>query len=59
MTAELVDTESRADWGPQRSKTITWHDPAPSTAKGLAMAGVDYLRAMVDGDTAAASRSGA
>jgi uncharacterized protein (TIGR00369 family) len=47
MTAELTDT--RADWGPQRSKTITWHEPGPSTAKGLAMAGLDYLQAMADG----------
>ena len=50
MTLELEDTDARADWGPQRSKTVTWHDPAPSTAKGLTMAGVDYLRAMVDGE---------
>src|SRR5689334_11958200 len=49
MTAELVDIDDRADWGPQRSKTVTWHDPGPSTAKGLTMAGVDYLRAMADG----------
>ena len=47
MTAEL--TETRADWGPQRSKTITWHEPGPSTAKGLTMAGLDYLQAMADG----------
>jgi uncharacterized protein (TIGR00369 family) len=47
MTAELTDT--RADWGPQRSKTITWHEPGPSTAKGLSLAGLDYLRAMADG----------
>ncbi|MDT5053555.1 MAG: hypothetical protein QOF66_1921 [Mycobacterium sp.] len=50
MTAELVATDTNADWGPQRSKTVTWHSPGPSTAKGLAMSGVDYLRAMVDGD---------
>jgi uncharacterized protein (TIGR00369 family) len=50
MTAELVDTDTHADWGPQRTKTVTWHSPGPSTAKGLAMSGVDYLRAMVDGD---------
>jgi uncharacterized protein (TIGR00369 family) len=49
MTAELVETDDRADWGPQRSKTVTWHEPGPSTAKGLAMAGLDYLRAMADG----------
>jgi uncharacterized protein (TIGR00369 family) len=47
MTAELTDT--RADWGPQRSKTITWHEPGPSTTKGLTMAGLDYLQAMSDG----------
>jgi uncharacterized protein (TIGR00369 family) len=50
MTAELVDTDALADWGPQRSKTVTWHSPGPSTAKGLTMSGIDYLRAMVDGD---------
>jgi uncharacterized protein (TIGR00369 family) len=49
MTAELVDTNARADWGPARSRTITWHDPGPSTAKGLTMAGVDYLKAMAEG----------
>ena len=37
------------EWGERRSKVVTWHDPAPTTARGLSMAGVDYLRAMVDG----------
>jgi uncharacterized protein (TIGR00369 family) len=50
MTAELIDTDVRADWGPERSKTVTWNSPGPSTAKGLTMSGVDYLRAMVDGE---------
>ena len=50
MTLELTKPENDADWGPQRSKTVTWHSPGPSTAKGLTMSGVDYLRAMVDGD---------
>ena len=45
-----VDTDTHADWGPERSRTVTWHSPGPSTAKGLTMSGVDYLRAMVDGD---------
>src|SRR5215208_1336911 len=48
MTAELADT--RSDWGQQRSCTITWHEPGPTTAKGLTMAGIDYLRTMIDGD---------
>ena len=50
MTVELTKTADRNGWGPERARTVTWHDPGPSTAKGLTMAGVDYLRAMVDGD---------
>jgi uncharacterized protein (TIGR00369 family) len=50
MTAELVDTDAHADWGPARSRTVTWHEPGPSTAKSLTMSGLDYLQAMVDGD---------
>jgi uncharacterized protein (TIGR00369 family) len=50
MTAELVDTDTQADWGPERSRIVTWHSPGPSTAKGLSMSGIDYLRAMVDGE---------
>ena len=49
MTAELVSTDANEDWGPQRSRTVIWHEPGPGTAKGLAMAGIDYLQAMVDG----------
>ena len=49
MTAELADATAREDWGPQRSRVVTWHEPGPSTAKGLTMAGIDYLRAMVGG----------
>jgi uncharacterized protein (TIGR00369 family) len=49
VTAELTDTTAREGWGPERSRTVTWHDPGPSAAKGLSMAGVDYLRAMIDG----------
>jgi hypothetical protein len=40
MTAELADATTREDWGPQRSRTVTWHEPGPSTAKGLSMAGL-------------------
>jgi uncharacterized protein (TIGR00369 family) len=50
MTAELTEASRREEWGPQRSRTVTWHEPGPSTAKGLTMAGVDYLRAMANGD---------
>jgi uncharacterized protein (TIGR00369 family) len=50
MTAELVDATTREGWGPKRSRTVTWHEPGPSTAKGLTMAGLDYLRAMAGGE---------
>ncbi|OBF30861.1 aromatic compound degradation protein PaaI [Mycobacterium sp. ACS1612] len=50
MTAELIDPDLRAYWGPERSRRVTWHSPGPSTAKGMSMAGIDYLRAMVDGE---------
>jgi uncharacterized protein (TIGR00369 family) len=43
-------TETPEDtWGELRSKVVSWHDPAPTTARGLAMPGIDYLRAMADG----------
>ena len=49
MTSELTQTETTEGWGEPRSKVVTWHDPAPTTATGLSMAGIDYLRAMIDG----------
>ena len=49
MTLELTKDTDRDEWGPQHSRTVTWHEPGPGTAKGLSMPGIDYLRAMVDG----------
>jgi uncharacterized protein (TIGR00369 family) len=48
LTAELIETPEDS-WGERRSKVVSWHDPAPTTARGLAMSGIDYLRAMADG----------
>jgi len=42
MTAETV-------WGVPRQKTITWYDPLAAAEQGAAMAGIDHLRAMLDG----------
>ena len=50
MTAELTDIDAKADWGPERSRTVTWHEPGPTAAKGLTMAGIDYMRAVAYGD---------
>jgi uncharacterized protein (TIGR00369 family) len=50
MTAELTEASPREDWGRERSRTVTWNEPGPSTAKGLSMAGIEYLRGMAAGD---------
>ncbi|MBQ9056470.1 PaaI family thioesterase [Rhodococcus sp. (in: high G+C Gram-positive bacteria)] len=44
MTAKSVA------WGAKHQRNITWHDPAPSTAAGLTLPGLDYLTAMLDGE---------
>lgn len=49
MTTELTTSTTPDNWGEERSRTVTWHDPGPSTAAGLSMAGLDYLNAMIDG----------
>ncbi len=38
------------DWGPEQSRTVSWHDPAKPAAVGMAMPGIDYLRAIAAGD---------
>ena len=38
------------DWGPESSRTVTWHDPLRSAAVGMTLPGIDYLRAMVAGE---------
>lgn len=37
-------------WGEPSTRTVTWYDPERSAAKGLQLAGIDYLRAMLDGE---------
>lgn len=49
MTAEASEVGGADGWGRPRSKIVSWHDPAPTTAQGLSMAGIDYLRAIIDG----------
>ena len=48
MTTQRSKTVGE-DWGASRSRVVTWHDPGLSTVRGLTMAGLDYLRAMIDG----------
>lgn len=50
MTTELGVPEQVQDWGQLRSRSIEWRAPAPSTAKGMSMQGLDYLRAIMAGE---------
>ena len=47
MTTVRNDTANEV-WGPPHSRTVTWHDP--DVTRGLAMAGIDYLKAMIAGE---------
>jgi uncharacterized protein (TIGR00369 family) len=49
MTALPDDETLAASWGAPRSRTVDWHAPGPSTAVGMTMPGIDYLRAMKRG----------
>ena len=49
MTIAEKDAETEV-WGPQRSRTVTWHEPGPGVARGLTMAGIDYLKAIIAGE---------
>jgi uncharacterized protein (TIGR00369 family) len=49
MADHLITSVTEADWGPLRARTVQWHAPGPSAAKGQSMAGADYLAAMMNG----------
>ena len=46
MSVEPTEFAALGDFGPQRSRSVAWYEPGPVTAKGLSMAGLDYLRAL-------------
>jgi uncharacterized protein (TIGR00369 family) len=50
---ELDETAGPAgalDWGPEQSRTVSWHDPGEPARRGMAMPGIDYMRAVADGE---------
>jgi uncharacterized protein (TIGR00369 family) len=51
-------TEAPTAWGEPRTKTVTWFDPMMGATEGLRMAGLDYLRAIRDGELPPAPISG-
>ena len=52
MTDQLTtpDALEDTDWGPERSRTVTWQDPSKPAEAGLQMAGIDYISAMIAGE---------
>jgi uncharacterized protein (TIGR00369 family) len=42
-------SDQPAEWGEERSREITWHDPAVGALAGRGLAGRDYLSAMIEG----------
>lgn len=48
ITRPDVDLDD-ADWGPECSRTVSWHDPQLPAEVGLRMAGIDYLHEMIAG----------
>ena len=50
MTDQLTDAQlETTDWGPERSRTVTWQDPTRIAEAGMGMAGIDYIQAMIAG----------
>lgn len=44
-----TDPTPRPTWGEPRERTVTWYDPLASARAGLALPGLEHLRAMRDG----------
>ncbi|ATL70084.1 PaaI family thioesterase [Nocardia terpenica] len=48
MTTET--TAAPHTWGTPRSKTVTWYDPVATARVGATMSGLEYLRAVAEGE---------
>ena len=51
IDATATDTTAapRPGWGAERSRTITWNDPAPTLEISRTMSGLAYLEGLRDG----------
>jgi hypothetical protein len=47
--AEVAEAFAASDPEGSRSRTLTWQDPVATAALGATMAGIDYMRAAVEG----------
>jgi uncharacterized protein (TIGR00369 family) len=43
-------TTEATNWGPARSRTVSWHDPGPAAKAAPTMSGLDFFRAMQRGE---------
>lgn len=43
-------SNDRGGWGPSRTKSVAWFDPAIARGAAASMAGRDFLQAIVDGE---------
>jgi hypothetical protein len=49
MTTEAPGRIRTTHSSARRSRVMDWHDPAPGTAAGMSMPGMEYLQAMREG----------
>jgi uncharacterized protein (TIGR00369 family) len=43
------DGTANEQWGSPRTRTVTWHQPGAGVTRGLTMAGIDSLKAVIAG----------
>jgi uncharacterized protein (TIGR00369 family) len=49
MTGTDPTTDARPGWGAERSRTVSWNDPAPVLDIARSMSGLAYMEGMRDG----------
>jgi len=48
--AEVAEAFAAANPESSRTRTLVWQDPVPTAAAGATMSGMEYMRAIVDGE---------
>jgi uncharacterized protein (TIGR00369 family) len=49
VTTDAETTAPPASWGPPRSRTVEWHDPAVTAAGAAQLSGLETMQAIRDG----------
>jgi uncharacterized protein (TIGR00369 family) len=45
----MSDDMTHPEWGPERSRLLTWRDPLPTAARISDMSGAEFVQALLDG----------